>query len=269
MPYTNPELVKKHIRLEQTVSGFRRDYPVTFADQEWVKLPGQGIVEDSVIVKAIHGHAPVFEEPIMIDGLILLANGHLVPNSVTIASDSSLGEIYKENIDYSVDCTNGTILPLSSGTIPTGSRLAVWYYYYSVYTRGSDYSVNYLDGTIKRTADSDIQPNQTVLIDYQLSGNQLNDDIIAEVVSEANAVVEKQVDPGREFGADMTLQAAATYMAVSLLCRIAAADDLKFNPYGRQTAPSWLSLADSYRHDCETLLKTFRPGAARLSRPTF
>ena len=80
-------------------------------------------------------------------------------------------------------------------------------------------------------------------------------------------MVERQVDPQRQFGADPILQTAATFLAVSLVCRMMAACDLKYDPMGRQTASGWLSLAESYRKDYTGLLKDFRPKVARLSGP--
>jgi hypothetical protein len=268
MPYTNLELVKKHITLDDLPAGVKRDYTVVFIDQEWVSLPGRGLVEGSVVVKAIKDYSPIFEEITVGDGVVSLGNSNLVPNSVTLASDNSLGTIYKENMDYSVGYADGAIRRLNGSSIPDGKKVAVWYYYYSIYTEGSDYKVDYPDGMVRRLPDGDIQANQTVLVDYELSQNQLSNEVISEAVSEANAIVERQVDPEGEFGADLTLQAAATYLAVSLVCRMAAASDLRFGQFGYRTAPSWISLSESYRNDYRQLLKVFRPQTTRLNRPT-
>jgi hypothetical protein len=121
---------------------------------------------------------------------------------------------------------------------------------------------------VKRTADSAIQYNQSVLADYELSENQLNNEIIGEAVAEANIIVEGQIDPDKQFGADLALQTAATYLAVSLVCRMAAAADLKFGRSAKQSAAAWISLSDSYRKDYEQLLISFRPHTLRLKRPT-
>jgi hypothetical protein len=267
MSYTNIDLVKKHISLDDVGGGLRRNYPVAFVEQEWVGLPGRGLVEDSLRVKAIRDYSPVSEEIVLADGIVSLSHNCLVPDSMTIASDSSLGAIYRENTDYSVDCDNGRVKRLDGGDIESGSTVSVWYYYYSLYEENTDYGVDYGDGMIRRLAESTIETHQTVLVDYQLSGSQLGDPILSEAVLEANAMVERQVDPQRQFGADPILQTAATFLAVSLVCRMMAACDLKYDPMGRQTASGWLSLAESYRKDYTGLLKDFRPKAARLSGP--
>nr|MBN2276855.1 hypothetical protein [candidate division Zixibacteria bacterium] len=268
MSFTNPEMVNRHISLDDSPIGLRRDYPVVFGGTEWVNLPGRGVVEGSVMVKAVREFAPTYETPILNDGEISVSHQRLVPGSVTIASDNSLGAIYRENVDFSVDCDQGTIKRLIAGDIISGSQVAVWYYFYTAYKAGVDYAINCSDGMICRLPDGAIQVGQTLMVDYELSGNWFNDEIISGAVSEANAIVEKQVDPDQRFGADPVLQAAATYLAVSLLCRMAAAGDLKFNPEASSTASSWIALADSYREDYQVLIMNFRPGAARMSRPT-
>ncbi len=268
MSYTNLALVKKHVTLDDIPGGVRGDYSVTFSDLNWVSLPGRGLVDNSVAVKVLKDNAPIRERITLNEGVNPLSYSRLVPNSITVASDDSMGTIYIENVDFSIDCGNGSIRLLAGGSIGAGTVVSVWYYYYSVYNKDIDYSVNTQYGMIKRLSGGSIQANQTVLVDYELSANQLNDELIAEAVLEANAVIEREVDPQRQFGADLTLQTAATYLAVSLVCRMAAASDLRYGEYGRQTAPSWLSLAESYREDYRRLLKGFHPQAARLNRPT-
>jgi hypothetical protein len=267
MSYTNLETVRKHINLDEIPGGEKSDYPVTFVDLEWVNLPGRGIVDNSVVVKAIKNYAPISETITLGDGVVSLSNSRLVANSLTVASDSSLGAIYKENIDFSVDNAEGTIIRLIDGEIISGSAVIVWYYYYSIYSEGIDYSINYQSGMIRRLPGGNIQPKQTVLVDYELTYNQLNDEYISEAVDEANAIIEKLIDPGRQFGADLTLQTAATCLAVSIVCRMAAISDLRFGDSGKQTASAWLSLAESYRDDYKDLLKAFRPQASGLSGP--
>jgi hypothetical protein len=267
MSYTNLETVRKHINFDEIPGGEKDDYPVTFVDLEWINLPGRGIVDNSVAVKAIKNYAPISEVITLGDGIVSLSSSRLVANSLTVASDSSLGTIYKENIDFSVDNTVGTISRLADGEIVSGSVVVVWYYYYSIYAEGVDYGINCQSGMIRRLPGGNIHPRQTVLVDYELTYNQLNDEDISEAVDEANAIVEKRIDPGRKFGADLTLQTAATCLAVSLVCRMAAISQLRSGDNGKQTASAWLGLAGSYRDDYKNLLKTFRPQTGGLTGP--
>lgn len=267
MSYTNSETVRKHINLDEIPGGKKTDYPVTFTDLNAVDLPGRAIVNNSVVVKAVKNIAPVSEVVTLGDGVVSLSGNRLVANTVTAAADSSLGTIYKENVDFCVDNTQGTIYRLADGDIVSGSVVVVWYYCYSLYTEGVDYSIDYRTGTIRRLPGGSIQANQTVLVDYDLTYSQLSDEYISEAVREANAIVEKLIDPQQQFGADLTLQTAATCLAVAIVCRMAAISDLRSTENGRQNATAWLSLAESYREDYKNLLKAFRPQASGLTAP--
>jgi len=268
MSYTNAELVRRHIGFDETATGVRRNYPVVFADQEWVDLPGRNLVDNSILVKAVRNFSPVFESAVVIQGNATLSKNNLVAGSATIASDDSLGTIYRENSDYTIDYINGMIDVIEGGAIPADSTIAVWYFYYSIYSEGSDYSIDYVGGMIRRFVNSEIQPGQTILVDFELAAGRVDDILIVGAVAEANALVEKQIDPHRQFGADTTLQTAATYLAVSILCRMSAAGTLAGGTAGHQTAAAWLSLADNYRRDYDHLLKTFRPRSGQMSGPT-
>jgi hypothetical protein len=267
MSYTNLDLVKRHVSFFDFPSGVKTDYPVAFSDVEWVDLPGRPIVESTVTVKAMKDYAPAIEHVILTDGEVPLSHQRLVPLSMTVASDSSLGIVYKENTDYAVNCTAGTIKRIADGNIQSDSEVVIWYYFYSVYTEGVDYNVDYREGMIRRLAGGGILPGQTVLVDFELSGQQISDELVGGAVQEANTIIEGQIDPDRQFGADLTLQTAATYLAVSILCRILAAGGLRTGISDRQRAVSWLALAESYRSDYHGLVKAFRPGASRMSRP--
>ncbi len=269
MSYTSKDLVEKQINLNGLPGGVQRDYPVIFTGWEEVSLPGHSIVEGSVIVKAPGSAEPTRENIILESGSVALGHDRLVPNSITVASDSSLGIIYVENSDYSIDYVNGKVTRINGGNIVSGSDIVIWYYYYSRYTEGADYSVGYQSGTIKRVSGSAIQPGQLILIDYQLLESQLNDAIIVEAVNQANAIVESEIDKEQTFGADPVLQAAATCLAVSLLCRIEGSGCLRAGGAGEKDVKSWLALAESYRSDFDRLIKKFRPGAAHLNHPTY
>ena len=267
MSYTNVELVRKYISLGNLPGGLQKNYMVVFAGLEPVKLPGHSIIKDTVTVKAIGSSEPTYEDVTLGDETKSLAHEQLVPNSVALASDSSLGTIYTENADFSIDYTNGKIIRIDGGGITSGSKTALWYHYYTKYNENSDFSVGYQTGKISLLAGSAIQIGQMVLVDYQLLQSFLNDEIITEAVNQANAIVEDQIDAEQTYGADLVLQTAATYLALSLLCRIETAGCLRYGGNGDREARWWLSLADSYRVDFEKLIKKFHPGASRLNHP--
>lgn len=267
MSYTNIELVRKYVTFGNLPGGLQTNYPVTFTGLEDVQLPGHSIKKDTVVVKALGSAEPTYEEVTLGDSTISLANTQLVPNSVTVASDNSLGKIYTENADFSVDYTNGKIDRIDNGAISSGSKTALWYHYYIQYNEDVDFKVGYQTGIITLLAGSAIQIGQMILVDYQLLQSFLNDELIMEAVNQANAIVEGTIDPERAFGADLVLQTAATYLAISLLCRIEAAGCLKYGGNGDRETRWWLSLGESYRADFEKLIKKFHPGASRLNHP--
>jgi hypothetical protein len=270
MSYTNTELVKKHINWGSTVSAVQRNRPITFSGLQWSSLGGRNIAAGSLRVKALRSNVPCREYIILGNEPVLLALRQVVSDSILVASDSSLGTIYVENIDLAVDPVNASIRRIANGNIAENSTVVVWYYGYALYEEGTDYSTNYAEGLIRRLAGSAIQDGQEVLADYELMSGNIDDDILAEAVSEANAIIEREIGSEQSFGADLALQTAATYMAVSLLCRIAAANDLSGSGISRtsSSAASWLALADNYRRDYELLIKPFRAQGVRMNRPT-
>lgn len=142
MSYTNIELVRKYITFGDLPGGLQKNYPITFTGLEDISLPGHGIIKDSVVVKAIGSAEPTYEAVTLSESPISLANTQLVPNSIAVASDSSLGIIYTENTDFAIDYTNGKITRIDGGAIGGGSKTALWYQYYTQYNEDSDYSID-------------------------------------------------------------------------------------------------------------------------------
>jgi hypothetical protein len=269
MSYTSADAIKKHINLNPAATGKRCDYAVTFAGAEWISLPGYSVMPGSVRIKALKECGPTMEMAVFIGDQISLAHKPLIVGSATVASDTSLGIVYRENRDYMVNHADGEIIRLPDGDIASGAGIVAWYFYWSQFVEGVDFSVNYSSGAVRRLAAGGIGAGQTVMVDYELSAFQPGDEAIEAAVAEADAILEKDIDPGKSRGADAALQTAATYLAMSILCRILAANERvsgsNNSSSGRST--EWLNLVDSYRADYERLIKIFRPMAARPSGP--
>ena len=110
---------------------------------------------------------PRFESVTLVAQPVALASQQVIPNSVVVASDSSLGTIYTENTDYHVDHVEGTLARIATGMIGSGAAVAVWYYAYRFYVEGVDFTVYYEKGTIRRITSGAIEDGQTVFVDYQ------------------------------------------------------------------------------------------------------
>ncbi len=267
MSYTNTDLVKNHIRLGDMSPSAVFDYPTILTGTDWTDLPGEAIKEMSVVVKALTSTEPYYEQITLTDVPVILSGGPAVPMSVAVASDSSLGRIFEENVDYMIDYSGYTVSRISTGAIIAGSALSIWYFRYQAYVENQDYQVDYINGRVRRLSGSAINSGQQILIDFELSPSGREDSIIEAAVGNANGIVETQVDPGGKFGASPLLQGAATFLAVSLVCRMAAAIDLGSGVSTGQNATAWLSLAESYRRDFDEMIKNFHPDAGRPKPP--
>lgn len=267
MSYTNTDMVKNHIRLDDLTPASVYNHPVILTGTEWVDLPGEAIKDYSVAIKAVSHTEPYYERIILADLPIVLSGGPAVAASMTVASDSSLGRIFEENVDYMVDHSGYTIMRLPGGAIASGSDLSVWYFPYQTYVENQDYQVEYIKGRVRRLSGSAINSGQQVLIDYELSPSAREDSIIAAAVTHANNIVEAQIDPAGKFGASPILQSAATFLAISLVCRMAAAVTLGSNTAAHQNATAWLTLSESYRRDFDDMIKLFHPDAGRPKPP--
>ncbi len=267
MSYTNIDLVRRHIGLSEKSAQEYRDIPLVFAGSSEIALPGGGIVKGSAAVKRVMGTNPVYNEIEVSTEPITLANQRVTPGSVTVASDSSLGRVFTIGVDYSIAYESGVFSVIPGGSIESGDNIAIWYYFYTLYEEGSDYSLDYDRATIRRLAGGEIVEGQSLLIDYDTPYQYQSYAMLEEAVTEANAVIEKEVDPNRMFGADLTLQTAATYLAAAILCRAAASEDLRVSENPGRSVTSWLTLAENFRNDYERLIKIFRPGRTRMSGP--
>ena len=247
MSYTNKELVYFHINFDNQTAGKYKNLAIVMTGSDWIDLPGCNLSADSVAVKAVKVNAPSSEIIVPGDSAISLARSDLLACSVVVASDSSLGTIYIENVEYSIDYANGTISIISGGNIIPGTSLIVWYQHYSRYNEEVDYRIDYQSGKIKRLASGAIADNQTIYIDFHMNASQVGEEAIIEAVAEANSVIESMVDPEGRFGADLTLQTSATYLAVSIACRMLAIDEMKTNGANSTRSNSWLAVSESYR----------------------
>ena len=257
MSFTSIDIVRKHI-LENHIS-------LSEIDSEAVKIGADSptylryppVIKGSEKVKAKEQNKPDYQKLIFNAGdTINLGKANLIRDSVVVASDSSLGQIYKENIDYTIDYTAGVIRRLNDGEIPEYQDLAIWYMPYRVYTRGTDYTIDYETGRVKRLASGDIEAGQWVYIDYNSEYAFITDETIGNAIGEANEMVLNFIDSVYSASTDRSLVVAETYLAIAVICRIksmwAAAAGGKNN-----ISATWSALSDQYKKDAYNLLEKF------------
>lgn len=261
MAFTNIALVKKHIFQYHLGTERIENSPCQLMGADWIQLPHISILADSEKIKAKEQFSPTKEEiSLSAEEWVNLLHSELVFDSVVVASDSSLGKIYVENLDYSIDYDEGRIKRNASGEIPDEAKVVIWYLFYRIYQKGSDYQMDYSDGKIKRIPSGEIEDGQWVLIDYKVEYGFLSDEIISNAISEANDQVLKFIDSCYHTSTEQSLVTAETHLAVSILCGIKAAEAINTKFSGSLTQASfnaWQSLSDSYRKKAYLILSAY------------
>jgi len=257
MSFTTVEIVKKHLMENHLVVSQVDSEPLKISANSAACLRYPPVNRQSEKVKAKENIKPDYQKVLIPqDNQVVLNKSELIRESVVVASDSSLGTIYKENLDYTVDYNNGVITRIASGNIPLGAYISIWYMPYRVYTRGVDYTIDYVKGEIKRLADGDIEPEQLVYVDYETEHAFIEDETIANAISEANEQVLNFIDTIYSSSTDRSLVVAETYLAVAIICRIkalwAVSSGLK-----NFVSSTWSALADQYKRDAFIFLEKF------------
>jgi len=259
MSYTNVELVRHHLDLSFPIQSKVYDQAVVLTGYDYVTFFGGTVDENLVVVKAAR-NAELTRSTVTFTGTIaVITASPVVPGSVLIASNSSLGMVYVEGKDYVVDYAGGRVILKSGGAITVGQTVSVWYQQYHVYSAGSDYVLDSSNGAVRRSASGDIGDGETVYLDYMPTFSSYKEELLANAVVEANALVERAVDPDRQFGADPALEGAATYRALEIICRASAARELSKLKGSDKAALAWMKLGDCFGLRSEELLAGFRP----------
>ncbi len=259
MAYTSEELVQRHLATGAPVVAAITDQPLVAGTGNAVTFYSGAVDDTSVVVKSPAGASLQRVGLTLQTGANQIAAAPLVPGSVVAASDSSLGEIYTENTDYVIDYRHGLLYVKSGGDLAAGASIVVWFRPYLVYAAGVDYTVTAASGELRRLAGGEIDPNETVYIDYAPLYTSVDEVLVQAAVLEANDLIGKEVDPGSQFGADPVLQAAATNSALAIVCRSLAARALISSPGDDRAATAWMKLGEQYGAISERLIKAFRP----------
>ena len=259
MSYTNTELVRHHLEVPFPIQSNVYDQAVILKGDGYITFFGGSVDEDSFVVKAVRGSILIRKTVTLNESTLVITGVPIVPGSVLLASDSSLGEVYTEGEDFVVDYGGGSLALKDGGSLTIGQDVTVWYQDYHTYITGSDYVVDLSSGAIKRVLSGDIGDGETVYLDYAPCFASYNDELMANAVVEANGLIEREVDAERQFGADPALQGAATYRALEIISRASAARELSSLNRSDKTALAWMKLADNYAAKSEQLVSSFRP----------
>ncbi len=267
MPFTDIATVRKHLYEEASAQDSFRDATVQLVGVEPSALMHGNIRAESVVVKGKELGAPQFAALTLADAPVSLGQSQVIPDSVVVARDSSLGKIYTENVDYHVDYRGGLMQRLESGSILSGASVVVWFYAYRVHTEGVDFYVDYEQGTLRRSGGSAIEDGQTVFVDYETSAPLLTDDQISNAIIEADDRLRGIIDSAYYESTDQALVTAETYLTMSILCRIKAVAGLQAGQDNASAARSWQELADKYERDAFQIAARFRVVVAGFAGP--
>jgi len=271
MPFTNIDLVKKHLLQHRIGLSERENLPVKLTASAPFKLPEQTLVASSEKIKGKEQVVPT-QETIDFSGgdTVQLQRGELIPDTVVVSSDSSLGSIYVENVDFHVDYDTGRITLLSTGSIPSGSSAVIWYLYFRVYQAGTDYDLDYSNGEITIVPGGAIEDGQWAFVDYQVEFGFFGDDLIANAIVEADAEIRSRLQPAFQDATDQNLITGETYWAVSILCNIKSLEALNLNLPGNQAkalSDAWGTRSESYRQQALAALLSYIQPLNMLQAP--
>lgn len=268
MSYTHIDIVRHYLTTCFPTGARIHDQMVVFSSDEPIPFYGGSVVSDAIVVKSLRNTSVDRVSIAIQSGRTALPSSPLVRGSVVVASDSSLGHVYVENLDYVVDYDSGELILKPSGDISIGSTVTVWYQPFTVYANGSDYFADVDRGKLKRLTSGDILLGEAVFIDYQPVYTGYDDEIVEGAVLQANSVTQQEVDPDRQFGADPVLQAAATYRALRIICHASAVRQLSSGQGDSSSASAWIKLAVAFDETAGKLIRAFRPPFEGPSAPT-
>lgn len=267
MSYTSVDMVRRYLSDSAYPGPAVTDQRLVLEGVEYISFCNGPVDGDSVVVKSIRQTRPGRVAVSVGEGSVSFHDGPLVPGTVVVASDTSLGTVYVENVDYIVDYAAGYLHLHPEGTIAPSAEVVVWYLPFTVFDEGVDYSLDSLKGCLRRFSDGAVADGEAVLLDYSSTQVSWDDELIAAAVAEANGTIEREIDPSGDFGADPGLQAAATYRALAIVGRAAGMRALTVQS-DDGVAVAWLKLVDAFSERADEHLARFHPAASGPSSPT-
>lgn len=258
MAFTSIDLVRAHLAGIRQGEFAVREIAVVLNGLDASQLPHTGIDETSIVVKALRSNMPEFESRALGNGWVILNHPQLIPGTVLVASDSSLGIVYTENVDFIVDAPGGRVKRLSSGAISELQAVSVWYSYYHVYAEGDDFALDAAQGRMTRKSGGSIADGQQVLVDYSVQLGTIADDVIEQAINESAEAVLALVSDTYHDDPAPGLVIGATHLAVAHLARMRAAAALsESGSASRSTAQDWLDIATRYDQTARAFLSRF------------
>jgi len=259
MSYTTSEKVRQYLAVDFPQTDRVVDQDVKLTNTDAVTFYGSPI--DALTFKVKSPRSAILKRTSLT--LTSAANSisslPVIRGSITVASDSSLGIIYDENVDYVIDEPLAELKIKSGGLLSAGQSITIWYREYFVYLANVDYQLDSSRGTVKRMLSGQIAEGEIVVIDYTPESATVTDELIDSAVITSNGLIEKEIDPDRQFEADPALVAAATFRALEIVSLAAASKQLSTNQNNDRAALAWLKMAEQFDARAIKMLSSFRP----------
>lgn len=267
MSFTSVETVRKHILEKHLGINTIESESLRLNAENYAGVAFPPIQKDSVTVKALTQNQPESQNICFVSGdQVTLNKKPIARDTIVIASDSSLGTVYRENVDYLVDYGTGTITRIGGGIITAAQSLVIWFLPYRIYTPDIDYRIDYAGGRISRIADGAIFSGQEIEIDYISEFGIVDDNVIVNAIDEANESVLNYIDSAYVDSTDRSLVIGETYLAIAIVCRIKAVESISSGISGNPKS-SWLALAEQYKIEAYSFLEKFAASAGNFSAP--
>ena len=261
MSWTDSTTIKKHL--------FDIDkLPTQYTDVELKldaggegSLPHKGIVSGSEKIKQILSMTPTKQSSVTLNGetWMQLSYDNLVPNEIAVSDDDDLSTIYQLDKDYAFDPENGKVRRIAGGGISDGYSVTINYLRYAVKVKNTDYTINYETGTLSVKTDGSLEPETTILADYQVSVESGVDQLISEAITEAEdkilANLKSEYDGG---SSDQGIKTGATELTLAIICRgLASRALLDGMTSAEHRSRGWRDLAEQYELAAWRTLRPF------------
>ncbi|MDP8239253.1 MAG: hypothetical protein P9X24_09190 [Candidatus Hatepunaea meridiana] len=261
MSWTDSTTIKKHLFDLDRLPTEYKDVSVELSASSKGTLPHKGLVSSSEVVKRLLTMTPTEQSGVTLNGetWVALSYDKLVPDNIVVAADKGLETVYQLDKDFAFNSVEGKVRRINGGSIGDGAALEVYYLRYQVFTKNIDYMIDYDNGEISVVAGGSLEPETTVLIDYQITADSGADQLIAEAITEAeDKILSILKDEYNASSTDQGLKTGATELATSIICRGLATRSLSdgcTSAEGR--ARGWRDLSSQFEISAWRTLRPF------------
>lgn len=266
MPLTSPDRLRIYLADAGIGSAPVHNYAMAIPESGAAQLPHGQLVTGSVKVKTDPGTPPMHYTLLLADAWTALPVTDVIEETLVVASDASLGEVYREGIDYEADYAAGRLRRLPDGAIGE-TAVSVWCRTYRVFSEGIDFTVEHSSGRVRRIAGGEINPGQAVLIDYTPAATPVSDALLDEAMREADRRIAAIVSEEYAESSDPALAAAATYVALALVAHAMSGAALAApTTTSSARAEAWRAWGERWQDLASRLLEPFLRPAATMQK---